>query len=577
MIPRSEYPNPQFKRNDWRNLNGEWDFLIDMSVTGKERGFYLPDCTAFDKKIIVPFCPESSLSGIGHKDFMNSVWYRRKVSITSEESEKRTILHIGACDYKTEIFVNGKSVGTHIGGYVPFEFDITDFLTVGENTITVFAIDDTRSETQPSGKQSVLYASKGCHYTRTTGIWQTVWLEFVPKNYIKSIKLDTDTENATVHISGELCGKGKLRASASFEGKAAGEATVNAAGYFNITVNLSELHLWEIGRGGLYDLTLTFETEHGTDTVESYFGMRSIGFDGLKFMFNGRSVFQRLVLDQGFYPDGIYTAPSEEALIRDIELSMEAGFNGARLHQKVFEPLFLYHCDRLGYLAWGEHASWGFGINDGKNCKHFVDEWLEILRRDVNHPSIIGWCPFNETWGNGTVGEGIIETVYKLTKAFDPSRPCFDTSGGRHTIYSDVFDVHDYDHNESILRERYCTEGDEWDFSGEVFKGLDRNTVFAAYRGQPFMNSEYGGIGYATSEGGWGYNKVMTDADEYIKLYCSITRALLDSPRMFGFCYTQLTDVEQEQNGIYTYNREKKCDLSKIREANMSRARIEEE
>ncbi len=574
-IPRHEFPNPQFKRESWRNLNGEWDFVIDNELSGKERGFFEPDCRCFDKKIIVPFCPESELSGIGNRDFMNAVWYRRSVTVSEEEKAKRIVLHIGACDYKTEVFVNGKSVGTHIGGYVSFEFDISDFVNVGENVITIYAIDDTRNGAQPGGKQSILFASNGCHYTRTTGIWQTVWLEFTARNYIKSFKLDTDTENKTLHISGEVCGKGRISAVTSFEGKETGSCSVNTSGYFNMAVNLSELHLWELGKGGLYDLVLTLDNGGDTDTVISYFGMRSIAFEGMKFMLNGKSVFQRLVLDQGFYPDGIYTARDEKTLVRDIELSMEAGFNGARLHQKVFEPLFLYHCDRLGYIVWGEHASWGYDCENTDYHDNFLDEWVEILRRDVNHPAIVGWCPFNETWNNGYTGFRCLETTYKITKAFDPSRPCFDTSGGKHTIFTDVFDVHDYTHSEELLRKRYCRADAGLDLSAEEFKDFDGVTNLKAYCGQPFMNSEYGGIGFSTTEGGWGYNRIITDPDEYIDLFCRLTRAMLDSPIMFGFCYTQLTDVEQEQNGIYYYNREKKCDLTKIREALTSVAAIE--
>ncbi len=574
MIPRKEFPNPQFERENWRNLNGEWDFCIDMSVTGMQRGFFSPESCAFDKKIIVPFCPESKLSGIEQKDFMSAVWYRRKINISREEKEKRIILHIGACDYETHVFINGKEVGKHIGGYISFEFDISNFVNVGENTLTVYAVDDTRSNNQPTGKQSIKYASYGCAYTRTTGIWQTVWLEFVPKNYIKNIKIDTNIDTADVHISGEICGKGRVKAQTSFDGNDTGSCETNTSGYFNMTVALTELHLWELGKGGLYDLVLTLEADGEIDTVKSYFGMRLIAFEGMKFMLNGRSVFQRLVLDQGFYPDGIYTAPTENDLIRDIELSMAAGFNGARLHQKVFEPRFLYHCDRLGYIVWGEHASWGY--NNMSDVRNFLNEWIEIIQRDVNHPAIVAWCPFNEVW-NRVDKDRCMENIYKVTKAYDPTRPCLDASGGTHTIFTDIFDIHDYSHSEETLRARYCDDNPEWDFTRDAFsEGQDRNVNFSAYHGQPFMNSEYGGIGFSTTEGGWSYNKIMTDPEEFIDLYCKLTKALLDSPRMFGFCYTQLTDVEQEQNGIYYYNREKKCDLTRMREVTMSKAKIEE-
>ncbi|MBR4279049.1 MAG: beta-galactosidase, partial [Clostridia bacterium] len=277
-------------------------------------------------------------------------------------------------------FVNGSLVGTHKGGYSPFSFDITDFLTESDNYLSVYAEDDTRSTDIPSGKQSHELNSFGCFYTRTTGIWQTVWLEFVPEHRINDFRIITDVSSQSVTLTASLTGVGILKASVFYDGRLVGFGETEGA---TLTLKLDELHLWEIGQGRLYDLCLSF----GEDRVKSYFGMRDIRFDGHKFLLNGKSVFQRLVLDQGFYPDGIYTASSDSELENDVLRSMAMGFNGARLHEKVFEERFLYHCDRLGYIVWGEYPSWGLDISRPESIACFLPEWISVVMRDINHPS----------------------------------------------------------------------------------------------------------------------------------------------------------------------------------------------
>ncbi len=330
-IPRPEFPNPQFERADWVNLNGEWEFEIDCGNSGKDRKLYESD--ALKDRIIVPFCPESVLSGIGNTDFLNSVWYKREIDVTS--TDKLVILHIGACDYLTTLYINGKEVGTHKGGYTSFEFDVTEYVKPGKNTVVINAFDDTRSGRQPKGKQAGLYYSNGCDYTRTTGIWQTVWLEYVPKTHIKSFKIYPDSNNGKAVIRTIVSGKAELTVTAYYEGKEMAKETVKPCGQnADVTLNLAETHLWEPGCGRLYDLVLSY----GDDMVKSYFGLRNVAMDGFRFMLNDKSVFQRTVLDQGFYPDGIYTAPTEEAMINDIQISLDAGFNGATL------PLISFKC-----------------------------------------------------------------------------------------------------------------------------------------------------------------------------------------------------------------------------------------
>ena len=578
MIPRAEHPKPQFRRDNWRNLNGPWAFQIDQGRSGEARKLHLPEAK-LEQEILVPFCPESDLSGIGHKDFLYGVWYQKKVTLTENQCAGKVFLHFGAVDYEAVVYINGRKAGGHKGGYVSFKVDVTEFVHPGENTITVNAIDDTRNPMYPSGKQCEQPHSYGCMYTRTTGIWQTVWLEFIPKAYIKSVHMETNAEEGILFLTAYLEGSGTLRADAGYEGRAMGSVQMeNASGEVKLALKVDEIHLWEVGHGRLYDLELTF----GEDLVHSYFGLRSIQLDGYKFLLNGKSVFQRLILDQGFYPDGIYTAPSDAALEQDIDMCMALGFNGARLHEKVFEERFLYHCDRKGYLVWGEYPNWGLNHADPVAIYSILPEWLEELERDRNHPAIIGWCPFNETWdvnGNRQF-KGLLANIYRVTKAVDPSRPCIDTSGNYHEE-TDIFDFHDYDQNPVTFKEHYdklMTEGELYD---QLSAG-NPNWVRQVYTGGPVFCSEYGGIRWApeyvegTGTGSWGYGEDVKGLEDFKMRFKGLTDALLDNDRMMGLCYTQLTDVEQEQNGLYTYDRRPKFDAEWIRSVMSRKAAIED-
>lgn len=565
-LPRPEHPNPQFERKNWTNLNGAWDFEIDYGESGFDRKLY--EAEGLSGKILVPFCPESSLSGIGNTDFMPAVWYQRKIRSEAKTGE-RTLLHFGAVDYEASVFVNGRLVGTHKGGYASFTFDISDYLQQGENTLTVCAKDHTRCALQPRGKQSELYDSNGCDYTRTTGIWQTVWMETVPEAYIKAVKYYPDIENSAVTIQAQVAGGGTLQIKASYQGEEMGSVQAESkGGLVCLTLPLKETHLWEAGCGRLYDVKL----QYGQDVVHSYFGLRQLRLDGMKFRINEKSVFQRLVLDQGFYPDGIYTAPSDGALVKDIQLSLDVGFTGARLHQKVFEPRFLYHCDRMGYLVWGEHGNWGLDYSKPGALQAFLPEWMEVVERDFNHPAIIGWCPFNET--TERLGrqehDSLLRTVYNLTKQADPTRPCIDTSGYVHVV-TDIFDVHDYEQDPKIFRESFESLKSE-------NKLFDRMAEHQEYRGEPCFVSEYGGIQWnVDGREGWGYGIGPKTMEEFMERYKGLTDVLLDNDQMFAFCYTQLYDVEQELNGLYTYSRQPKFDCEALRKINSRKAKIEEE
>lgn len=557
------------QRENWMNLNGEWGFTFDFGNSGIDRKFY--EGAKPERTITVPFCPESDLSGIGYKDFMAAVWYYRTVTLTKEQLKGRVLLHFGAVDYECRVWVNGREAGMHRGGYTSFCFDITKLVTEGENSLTVYAGDDLRSGDQPKGKQSSLFYSHNCDYTRTTGIWQTVWMEFVPESYIESVQYYPNIAEKTITIKAVTRGAGELKAEAFYEGKSCGHGQAKvSAGNAMLTIALSELHLWEAGEGRLYDLELSF----GEDRVHSYFGMREVKIEGEKVLINGKSVFQRLVLDQGFYPDGIYTAPTEEALVQDIQLSLDAGFNGARLHQKVFEPRFLYHCDRMGYLVWGEQANWGLDHSAPDGLKHFLPEWMEAVSRDFNHPAIVGWCPFNETWDyeGRKQDDALLEIVYRMTKLFDPTRPCIDTSGNFH-VATDIYDLHDYEQDPEIFAGHYA----EFAAGGKLRDTHPHRQT--PVEGVPVFISEYGGIKWdveGVNEKSWGYGNGPKTEEEFFARYQGLTDALLDDVHMFGFCYTQLYDVEQETNGLYTYSRKPKFDMELIRRINSRKAAIED-
>lgn len=576
LMPRPEYPRPQMVRNNWINLNGRWEFQMDPGKSGKDRELY--KANRLEGEILVPFCPESKLSGVGYIDFIPAVWYKRELVIPEAWADSRILVHFGAVDYESEVWVNGVSVGKHKGGYSSFSFDITKYIKAGTNVVTVYAEDDLRTGLQPRGKQrdEHHFIHGGCDYTRTTGIWQTVWLECVPQEHISSLKIVPDPENECVHIEPLFKGNTDgltFEVNALFENKNVGTTIATITGdRARVSVPLSEIHLWEVGVPNLYDLDISIKKgDICIDKVQSYIGLRSVSIKGDAIMINGKPVFQRLVLDQGFYPDGIYTAPTDEDLKKDIEISMGLGFNGARLHQKIFEQRFLYWADKLGYLVWGEHANWGLDITTSMGLRQFLPEWIEALERDFNHPSIIGWCPFNETWDNdGTKQDNeVLRIVYNVTKAIDTTRPVIDTSGNFHVV-TDIFDIHDYDQNPDSFAAKF-----EPMRTGEGVYVTYPNRQ--RYDGQPYFVSEYGGIWWNPGdEQGWGYGSRPESEEEFLERYTGLTEVLLKHPKICAFCYTQLYDIEQEVNGLYTYDRKPKFDPEIIRAINSQKAAIEE-
>ena len=575
----SLHPNPIFEREGWESLNGEWDFGFSKKAAknyrflSEQAALELCRQSVFEHKINVPFCVESQLSGIGYTDFLNSVWYKRTVNISPNGN--RVFLHIGAADYKTTVILNAKIVGSHKGGFTPMCFDITEYAVDGENELFILCEDNTRDSLIAGGKQSDRKKSYACSYTRTTGIWQSVYIEYVPFDYVENFRLIPSLKHKNITLELDLCGKGKLEINAYLDEKNVASSSIeDASGFVIVQMPISEVKAWEPGNATIYDLEIKF----GDDKVRSYFGLRDIALEDYKFMLNGKSVFQRTVLDQGFYRRGIYTAENDEELKRDITLSMALGFNGARLHQKVFDPRFLYFCDLMGYMVWGEYASWGIDYSNPRAVDIFLSEWKEALGRDYNHPAIIGWCPFNETWDykGRRQYDPLLKTVYEYTKEFDHTRPCIDTSGNFHVV-TDIYDVHDYRGEFDEFRksyERLVTHGELYEHV------LNDNPGRQKYGGEPVFMSEYGGIKWESDKQykSWGYGNDVKTEEELLERYRGLTDAIIDNERMLGFCYTQLYDVEQEQNGLYTYDRDKKFDdkiYEEIKKINTRKAAIE--
>ncbi|MEV7606885.1 sugar-binding domain-containing protein [Paenarthrobacter sp. NPDC089322] len=601
--PKPEHPRPQLVRDNWLNLNGTWGFEIDAGDSGLERGLRTRELA---DEILVPFAPESELSGIGHVDFMEAVWYRRTVAIPEEWVGQKVLLHFGAVDHDATVWVNGIEVARHRGGFTPFTADLDGVAEPGTEAVIVVRARDSRHEMQARGKQATWYNNTHCQYTRTTGIWQTVWMEAVPEVHIKRLRMTPNLADSSLTIEVPLSRNRKghtVSAVLSGEGVTTIEAHTRAdldlAPSLQLRIPEESLRPWSVEDPFLYDLTVILNDADGTvvDKVSSYSAIRSVALDGKVVRINGKPVFQRLILDQGYWPESLMTSPDDAALIKDIELSMAAGFNGARLHEKVFEERFLYHADRMGYLVWGEFGDWGVsgGGTVGHNQKptaSFVAQWLEVLQRDFNHPSIIGWCPLNETHqllhDRITVLDDVTQAMFLATKLADPTRPVIDASGYSHRIReTDIYDSHSYEQDPEKFRLEQQGLAEGKPFQNRTPQGEDYSV---AYAGQPYFVSEFGGIWWnevearqAAEEAGsdvassWGYGQRVASEEEFYARFDGLCGVLLDNPDMFGYCYTQLTDVFQEKNGIFTFDRGNKFDLERIRASQARPAAIEQQ
>lgn len=585
--PRMEYPRPQFERAAWVNLNGQWTYTFDMLNEGIEKEYN--KATSFDGNITVPFCPESSLSGVKYTGFISNIWYHRTIQCPADWKDKCVMLNFGAVYYNSEVYIDGKLVGRHFGGSSSFSFDVSEYVSDGEShNLVVKASSDVRSMKQSAGKQSLVVGSHGCDYTRTTGIWQTVWMEAVDKHGLKSAKVTADIDQSQIVVQPTFWNVSPLhniKVTLKDGDKVIATKTVAASNSSHIVIPVKNQKLWSPESPFLYDLV--YEVTDGSgkvvDQVKSYAGMRKVHIEGNKIYLNNAPIYMRLVLDQGFYPDGIWTAPSDAALRGDIEMSMKAGFNGARLHQKVFEERFYYWADKLGYLTWGEAPSWGMDANDVEASRNFITEWSELVARDVNHPSLVVWTPLNEEWWPDAVQYSrFVSDLYDLTKRLDPTRPVNDASGGVH-IKTDIWTVHNYEQDPAKLKDILYKDGKFFQTPNWANKNpnvnvgfnsifVDTPNVFKEYTGgMPYFLDEVGGIKLVkesdktNTEQSWGYGTPPRNEEEFFeRLEGQIDAVLSLSDVLWGYCYTQLTDVEQEQNGVLYYNRQPKVDMQRL-------------
>lgn len=578
-----DYPRPQFVRESWNSLNGEWEFRFDDGNVGEKEKWY--EEFAGDLKIMVPFTYETKASGIGEEAFHPHIWYHRSLEVPKEQESKRIILHFQAVDYLAKLWVNGTYVGQHQGGYAAFSFDITPYIQFGQSNSLVMKVEDSQSCTQPRGKQRWVKDNFECFYVQTTGIWQSVWLEYVAESYIKSVKMTPDLDSQSVRFEyqthGELKqGQLRLETRISYKGKILKQtALIVDRPWLQLEVDL--LHeangpwkviKWSPQNPNLYDVEFVlFQDDVVIDHVYSYFGMRKISIEKGKVLLNNTPIYQRLILDQGYWSDSHLTPPSEQALIEDIDAILAMGYNGVRKHMKIEDARFLYWCDVKGLLVWSEMAA-TFEFND-EAVETFTKEWIEIVRQQYNHPSIITWVPFNESWGIMQIltdrkQQKFTEGIYHLTKSMDPNRPVITNDGWEHTV-SDILTLHDYVENGSEFLQRYADKSpivnNEWAFNNGKYALAQGYT----YRGQPIIISEFGGIAFQTDKG-WGYGNQVVTEEAFVERFRGITQAIKDIDYICGYCYTQVTDVQQEMNGLLTEDRRPKIPLELIKEINLA-------
>lgn len=582
-----DYPRPQFVRNNWENLNGMWDFAFDDENKG-ERGKWF-ETFPKDRTIQVPFTYETKLSGIEDETRHDHVWYHRTISVDGSRLEgHRYLLHFEGSDFVTKLWVNGQYAGSHKGGYARFSFDITDLVKDGENELTVKA-EDSFDIQQPRGKQRWINENFGCWYIQTTGIWKTVWSEYVPNVRLDRVKMTPELEHYTLELEYEveapeemLDGRLMVEAEISFKGRLVNKVlTAVMANHMEARANVFArksdgmewgVQTWSPEEPNLYDIRFRLlDQGELLDEAGSYFAMREIRIDGPNILLNGRPLYQRLILDQGYWKDSHLTPPDEEALIEDIEKIQALGYNGLRKHQKTEDERFLYWCDVKGMLVWSEVPA-AYQFTDYA-VTEFTAEWVEIVKQNYNHPCIITWTPFNESWGVSHIKtersqQHFTEAIYHLTKSLDRYRPVIVNDGWEHTI-SDIITLHDYEEAGEILKKRYTEYQDEI-FTNDVYHCNHRSVLANGYeyKGQPVIISEYGGIAFNNDDSGWGYGNKVNTKEEFIRRFDEITTAVKELPYVCGFCYTQVSDVQQEINGLMDMERNFKVEPETIREIN---------
>jgi beta-galactosidase/beta-glucuronidase len=577
-IPRPEYPRPQFVRNEWLNLNGEWEFAFDDANEGLRLGWH--DGRQLPRRITVPFGYQAELSGINDKTVHEYVWYARSFEIPAGWRDRDLLLNFGAVDYSSTVWVNGQEVGHNQGGHVPFQFDIAPYVKPGVNRLTL-RVEDKQDPEQPRGKQSVTAIPQEIDYYCTTGIWQTVWLEPVPSLRIEELRIITHAQRNLVELVVYLHAPSsdwRLEVEVFDQDRLVTRSetrTAVATGHLTLTIPYAKL--WSPESPHLYDLTVRlYENAQVLDEVRSYFGLRGIELRDGQFLLNGASVYLQMILDQGYWPQSYLTAPSDEAMQTDIGWAKAFGFNGVRKHQKIEDPRWLYWCDRLGVMVWEEMPNareWSLEAEEKLSA-----EWQRAVRRDYNHPCIIAWVPVNESMGFPQLAQqhagqyAFIERMVRTTRRMDTTRPVIDNDGWEHTDIADVCAIHDYSPSSEVLLNRY-----QKTLAGEGLPAtvwIGDKPLFARgskYRGQPIVLSEVGGflaippdIPPEQRDVLYRFYDSFERPEELVEKYRDLLNGIASLKFLGGFCYTQLTDIEQEINGLLTYNRQPKVPAEEI-------------
>ena len=574
-IPRAEYPRPQFERSQWLSLNGGWEFEFDDANAGLDAN-WAAGGHKFSRAIVVPFAFETAKSGIHDTSFHPWVWYRRTFRVPAAWPKPgRVLLNFGAVDYRALVWVNGRMAGEHEGGNTPFGFDITPLLTAGDNVLMVRAEDPPTDRSIPRGKQYWEPKSRSIFYTRTSGIWQPVWIEAAGMSFVRQAHITAGMDgHALFDARVEHCEDGcELRVEVTKGGKPQAEARVpvkNSRAVASAVVD--EAALWSPASPELYDVRYeVLRQGKVVDRVASYLGFRTVAVENGRVTINGRSTYLKFVLDQGYWPESTLTPPSDDAIQYDIRMAKAMGFNGVRKHQKLEDPRFLYWADKMGFLVSSEMAN--AYVFDEDYAVRFTREWMEAVERDWSHPSIILWNPINESWGTPNLRESQQQnhliSLATLTRTLDPARLVIDNEGWGHTTFTDLFAVHDY-----------APTGEKLE---AAWRSFERTGVFPRhappdlvpgykYNGTPLYLSEFGGIAFIPAgaqvpKESWGYSGVEKTADAALQRMTGIFEAIARLP-FAGICYTQLTDVEQEVNGLMTYDRRPKFDVGKVRRLN---------
>ncbi len=567
---RNEYPRPQFGRDEWKSLNGEWEFEFDDERTGEARRLF-GGKTKLSGRINVPFSYQCEASGIADKTTHDIMWYRRSFTV---HKDRRALLFFNGVDYKTDVWINGVHVITHVGGFTPFKADITDFLDIKDNVIVV-RCEDTLDSTQPRGKQSWTGEPFSCFYTPNSGIWQSVWIEYFDVDCIDEYLLDSDADDRSIfgYIQTLYGSADELKITLKFKDNIIKKQLISLDGRrTKYEISLSDnafdfgAMLWNVDMPNLlyvdYEL---YKDGKICDRTHTRIGIRKISIENGKICINDRPLFQRLVLDQGYWNESGLTPPSAEALKKDIELAKAMGFNGARKHQKFEDPYYYYYADEMGFLVWAEMPS-AYTFCE-KEVKAITSEWQEIVNSAKNFTSVIVYVPLNESWGVREIKtnkrqQDFAKSLYYLTKSLDDTR-IISTNDGFETIEnSDILGIHDYD----IKSKDEFSEKYGGDYDGMYPQGWALFADGHKYMGQPMLLTEFGGIAFADeqSDRAWGYGNGAKNDEEL----CEMMKQLVDGisrTEFQGYCYTQLTDVQQEVNGLLYIDRTPKIGLAKLK------------